>query len=117
MTSAWSITASANPPRAAFNDFPLGHTCGPPGQPARQVAILRQALSALEKIDRPGTIVDLDQRWHTPWKAEARRPVDHRTPRYDTPQYQNQADERAAAAAHGREAACGACPVPATAQA
>lgn len=96
MTSAWSITASANPPRAAFTDFPLGHTCGPPRRPDRQLEIMRQALAALETIDRPGTITDLGQVWDEEWKREARRPIDHRSPRYDTPQYQNEDDRRAA---------------------
>ena len=113
MTSAWSITASAHPPRAAFTDFPLGHTCGPPHRPDRQRDIMRQALVAFSAINRPGTIVDLGQTWGEKWKAEARRPIDHRSPRYDAPQYQTGDDRRAAVAAHGREAACGVGSVPA----
>lgn len=112
MTSAWSITASAHPPRAAFTDFPLGHTCGPPHRPDRQLSIMRQALTAFATVDRPGTILDLGQRWDEEWKPQARRPIDHRSPRYDAPQYQTEDDRRAAVAAHGREAACGARPVP-----
>ncbi|MCY3580181.1 MAG: hypothetical protein OXH33_06490 [bacterium] len=109
MTSARSITASVNPPRAAFTDFPLGHTCGPPDNPVLQRSILRQALALFETRSEPG-LVDLDYRWHQPWKEEARRLQDHRTPRYDTPQYQNQDDRKAAEASYGPETACGVCP-------
>ena len=109
MTSARSITASANPPRAAFTDFPLGHTCGPPGEPELQREIMRDALSLFEALDSPGAIVDLCYSWPTEWKREARRPVDHRTPRYDTPQYQLREDQLAAVQAHGAEVACGVC--------
>lgn len=105
MTSAYSITASANPPRAAFTDFPLGHTCGPPDRPEQQRSIMRDALALFETMDRPG-VVDLGYRWPAPWKEEALRPEDHRTPRHDTPQYQNQDDREAAVAAYGAEVAC-----------
>ncbi len=106
LTSAYSITASANPPRAAFTDFPLGHTCGPPDRPRLQRSIMRDALDLFESLDGPG-IVRLEHRWPEPWKEEALRPVDHRTPRYDTPQYQNEDDRAAALAALGSEAADG----------
>ena len=109
MTSARSITASTNPPRAAFTDFPLGHTCGPPGRPEVQRAIIRDALALFDSLDAPGAIVDLGYSWNAEWKREARRPVDHRTPRYDTPQYQNRADELAASRVHGPTVACGVC--------
>jgi len=33
--------------------------------------------------------------------------VDHRTERLDTPQYQSEADQAAAIATHGENAACG----------
>ena len=108
MTSAYSITASVNPPRAAFTDFPLGHTCGPPDQPDTQRSIMRDALALFETMEEPG-IVPLDYRWPAPWKEEARKLVDHRTPRYDTPQYQDEDDRAAAVAAHGAEVACGVC--------
>ena len=42
MTSAWSITASVNPPRAAFVDYPLGHTTGQPHDRADQLRIVLQ---------------------------------------------------------------------------
>ena len=109
MTSARSITASANPPRAAFTDFPLGHTCGPPGKPELQREIMRNALALFETLDAPGAVVDLGYSWDTEWKQEARRPIDHRTPRYGTPQYQHREDELAAVRAHGSTVACGVC--------
>ena len=109
MTSARSITASANPPRAAFTDFPLGHTCGPPGRPELQRAILRDALALFETLEAPGAVVELGYTWDAEWKREARRPVDHRTPRLDTPQYQNPDDESAARRNHGSSVACGVC--------
>lgn len=109
MTSAWSITASANPPRAAFTDFPLGHTAGRPGRPDEQTALVRDALTLFETLDRPGQVVPLDYRWDDPWKAAARELKDHRTPRHDTPQYQSEADRVAAVGNHGEELACSVC--------
>jgi hypothetical protein len=105
MTSAYSITKSANPPRAAFTDFPLGHTCGPPDRPEMQRSIMRDALELFETMGQPG-IVELGYGWPVPWKEEALEPVDHRTPRHDTPQYQNQDDRAAAVATHGVGVAC-----------
>ncbi len=109
MTSAWSITAAVNPPRAAFTDFPLGHTAGRPDRPDEQVALIRDALSLFESIDRPGTIRALDYRWGEEWKTAARELVDHRTPRHDTPQYQTPDDRLAAIVNHGEEVACAVC--------
>lgn len=108
MTSARSITAAANPPRAAFTDFPLGHTCGPPNRPQLQKRIIMDALALFETLEGPGTIVDLGYSWGTEWKQEARDPADHRTPRYGTPQYQDEADEEAARRNYGSSIACGA---------
>ena len=96
LSSAWSITASVNPPRVAFHDAPLGHTSGPPFAPEEQLAITRAALGLVEvPIDRP-VILPLRQAWpNAPedvWKAEARSLADHRTPRHDTPQYERADD-------------------------
>ena len=66
---------------------------------------MRDALALFETMEQPG-IVDLDYGWPAPWKERERQPVDHRTPRYDTPQYQNQDDQAAAVAAYGVEIAC-----------
>ena len=109
LTSAWSITASANPPRAAYTDFPLGHTAGRPNQPAEQSALIRDALTQFEAIETPGTIIPLGYGWDRVWKDEARELIDHRTTRRDTPQYQNEADRLAAMANHGQTVACTVC--------
>ena len=109
MTSAWSITASANPPRAAFLDFPLGHTTGRPDEPEEQLALMRDALEAFATITEPGEIVALDYAWPEPWKDAARALKDHRTPRHDTPQYERDTDREAAVARYGEELACAGC--------
>ena len=121
LTSARSITASANPPRSVFLDAPLGHTSGPVGDPAIQRFIVRHALDAAITMDQPGTIRNLDLHWHHDrWKADplgwtrrkedaaatdgkdgtdwsvGERSGDTRTPRHDAPIYQTD-DDRAAA--------------------
>ena len=104
MSSARSITASVNPPRAVFLDFPLGHTAGKPDDLAGQRHIMIDTLRALETIQVPGTIVPLRYRWSEDdgWKETAMRPrrdrsgrptaSDDRVARFDTPQYQFDAD-------------------------
>jgi hypothetical protein len=110
LTSAWSITRSANPPRALFLDFPLGHTAGPPDDADAQLGIARAALEAAYTIDEPGTIVPLASYvWPEEWKTAARSEGDVRTPRFDTPQYQTEEDRHAAIAAHGEALACAVC--------
>ena len=98
LSSAWSITASANPPRAAFVNHPLGHTAGRPDDPDGQLAIVRSALQLLHRAKGPGTIEPLDVDWPDPWREKARALSDKRTERFDTPQYQHPADEMAATA-------------------
>ena len=110
MTSAWSITASANPPRAAYTDFPLGHTAGRPHCPDEQVEIIRDALTLFETLEHPGTIIPLAYTWPSDeWRAEARVLEDTRTARHETPQYQSEQDREAAIANHGEEFACSVC--------
>lgn len=70
---------------------------------------MRDALTLFETLETPGTVVDLGYSWDVEWKQEARRPIDHRTPRYDTPQYQDRADELAATRSYGSSIACGVC--------
>ena len=125
LTSAYSITASVNPPRAAFSDLPLGHTVGRPHQPEFQRDLLRRALTAAAAMDTPGTIAatgvtwDGDGSWKrraTPTGIESGKPVsgepvsgepvsdasadgdrgDTRNVRVDTPQYQYESDRLAA---------------------
>ena len=109
MSSARSITAAVNPPRAVHLDYPLGHTAGKRSDPANQLAIMRDTLAAFEKIAEPGTIIDLNYQWQEDdaWKDSVMRPQpervedtngqdpghnDTRTERYDTPQYQTEED-------------------------
>ena len=104
MSSALDITRRVNPPRAAFLDFPLGHTTGKPNQPALQRAILLEALGAFQSLVEPGSVKLLPFCWSEDddWKRGAFAGSDDRQPRYDTPQYQNEEDRR-------RAEACGAC--------
>ncbi|MEE9254697.1 MAG: hypothetical protein V3U43_07160 [Pseudomonadales bacterium] len=105
MSSAYSITRSVNPPRAVYLDYPLGHTAGKPGDPKLQRAIMLDTLGAFESIEQPGTIEVLHYTWtdSDDWKDSVMRPSkegekqgDGRVERFDTPQYQTEADEAAA---------------------
>jgi len=111
LTSAYSITESANPPRAAFSDLPLGNTAGRPHEPEFQRELLRRAFTAAEDIDVPGTIIDTGMRWDAgdAWKRRATSTgvsrddggeIDDRRQRLDIPQYQDEADRKAAEAAY-----------------
>ena len=103
MSSARSITAAVNLPRAVFLDFPLGHTAGRAHDKAGQRKIMIDTLSALDSIQAPGTIRDLAYRWHEndDWKDTVMRPDtsgehnDNRTERDDSPQYQLETDRAA----------------------
>ena len=109
MSSALDITRSVNPPRAAFLDFPLGHTTGKPGQPELQRRILIDALSSFEGMTVPGSVRTLPYRWSDDegWKEKAFAEGDDRLPRHDTPQYQDDEDRRRAEA--GGSPSCPAC--------
>ncbi|TFH30861.1 MAG: hypothetical protein E4G97_05060 [Deltaproteobacteria bacterium] len=98
MTSALDITRAVNPPRAAFLDFPLGHTAGKPGEPELQREILIGALSSFESMTAPGSVKELPFRWSEDedWKAKAFAEGDDRRARHDTPQYQDEEDRRRA---------------------
>jgi hypothetical protein len=101
MSSAYSITASVNPPRAAYLDFPLGHTAGKPNDIPVQRKIMIDTLSALDGIQAPGTIRELNYQWSEDdgWKDFAMRPrpddshSDNRVERFSDPQYQLPRDE------------------------
>ena len=107
LTSALDITEAVNPPRAAFLDYPLGHTAGKPHQPALQREILLEALSGFAELAAPGAVKMLPFKWSADfsWQDTAQRGPDDRRPRYDTPQYQFEGDrERASACAAPAEA-------------
>ena len=119
MSSARSITAAVNPPRAVYLDFPLGHTAGKPHDKALQRRILRDTLDALATIDAPGTIRRLPYRWagDDAWKDAVMRPGsggpagDDRIERLPDPQYQYEEDRVAAEAAFKRDG-CPSCIFP-----
>ena len=101
MTSALSITRAANPPRAAYLDFPLGHTSGKPHQSRLNHDIVRDALAVFETATVPGQVVTLAYEWAADdgWKDGVMRPRssgdghdDARVERVAQPQYQTEAD-------------------------
>ena len=98
LSSSWVITAHANPPRTAFLNYPLGHTAGRPGQLDEQTEIVRAALGLLHTATGPGQIEPLPHAWPEPWRDKARALSDKRTERFDTPQYQLDADAAAVTA-------------------
>ena len=108
MSSALDIIRAVNPPRAAFLDYPLGHTAGKPHQPELQREILVQALEGFTAMTVPGSVKMLPFRWseEDEWKRTAMTDGDSRTPRHDTPQYQTDEDRRRAEENHPE-----ACPV------
>ena len=114
LSSALSITRAVNPPRAAYLDFPLGHTAGKPHDADGNREILRAALQGFDSLRRPGEIVHLPFAWAADdaWKDDVMRPsargeghADRRVERFDTPQYQCD-DDRARAEAAGECASC-----------
>ena len=93
MGSALDILKAGNPPRAAFLDYPLGHTTGKPNQPDLQREILVQALEGFTSLTVPGSIKTLPFRWDDEdWKRTAMMDGDTRVTRSDTPQYQTEED-------------------------
>ena len=108
MSSALDITKSVKPPRAAFLDYPLGHTTGKPNQPELQREILEQALEGFISLTVPGSIKMLPFRWDDEvWKRTAMMDGDSRVTRHDTPQYQTE-DDRIRAEANAA-VVCEAC--------
>jgi len=59
MTSAWDVTEAVAAPRSAYVHHPLGHQTGKPGDVPGQIAIVREALAAAERMRTPGAIVAL----------------------------------------------------------
>jgi len=113
VSAARDITAAARPARAAFVDFPHGHTTGRLGNPLVGEQIVRAALDLLT-VNEPDTLVDLDLVWADTddWKNDVFMPVsddsgsgeaqmvDDRTERHESPQYQSDDDEGSALEAH-----------------
>lgn len=94
--SALDILRAGRPPRAAFVDFPLGHSAGPPFDTVQQYTILRDAMRAFGSMAVPEEIIQLDAVWPggDGWKAESADTDqgDTRAPRDMTPRYQTDED-------------------------
>jgi len=103
LASAYDIVRAGRPPRAAFVDYPLGHTTGKPHDPADQDTVVRAALAAFPAFTAPGQLIDLGHRWAEDegWRREAESDTggDQRQPRDLTPRYQSEEDRRLAEAA------------------
>jgi hypothetical protein len=103
MGTALDIVKYGWPPRAVFMDVPLGHGGGPAFDPASQLAIAREAFTAFDRIQEPGGLIHLDQKWPggEGWKDAASDDGadDARQPRDLTPRYQLEADRQLAEAA------------------
>jgi hypothetical protein len=50
-------------PRAVAVDYPFGFPLGKPGDKEGQLNIIRDSLGAMERIDKPGTVIELPYRW------------------------------------------------------
>lgn len=106
LTTAWHITARANPPRAAFLDFPIGHTSGRPGRFREQAEIMRDVVALFGTDKEPDPIETLPYAWGEDWKR-TKAADDYEWPgRNDWPQYQYSEDREAAVRRFGRQAAC-----------
>ena len=57
------VTQKVRPPRAIFLRYPLGHPLGEAFHATQQRTILSDALSALETVTQPGTILEPGYRW------------------------------------------------------
>ncbi|MDG2300317.1 MAG: hypothetical protein P8L22_00955 [Acidimicrobiales bacterium] len=112
ISSARDITEAAATPRAAFLDFPLGHTTGKPGDLDLSYDIVSKALSLIERATGVH-LEDLPHKWgdSDDWKDEvfpAGGPreienqdiVDDRLERWEVPQYQSTNDAEAAIETH-----------------
>lgn len=64
------LTASVGVPRVAAIEHPFGLTLGLPGDAARQLAVLRAALRALEEVSQPGAVVHLPFEWNSSQKLK-----------------------------------------------
>jgi hypothetical protein len=60
VTLSREITRKVRPPRALYTGLPLGHPLGFPGQAFFHTQVLRLLLEHLERIETPGTLVEVD---------------------------------------------------------
>jgi len=68
------LTTSVGVPRIAAIEHPFGLTLGLPRDAARQIAVLRAALRALEEVSQPGTVVHLPFEWNSSEKLNTYPP-------------------------------------------
>lgn len=61
--TAHDIMSKVTPPRAAFVDYPVGRTFGPPHDSVRHQSVLTRALSELPNFTSAGEIRDLGCQW------------------------------------------------------
>lgn len=98
--SALDIMAAGRPPRAAFVDYPLGHSAGKPFDAADQKRVVRAAMAAFSALRQGDGIARIDGVWDAEpgWrdKAIGAGSGDSRMPRDTTPQYQTEDDRRLA---------------------
>lgn len=66
------FTEQVRPPRTVFVKWPLGHPLGEPFKIEVQMAVIRDAFSALKEIREPGMIIDLPYRWKRFGESEKR---------------------------------------------
>ena len=69
-----AFTASVGAPRVAAIEHPQGRPLGQPGDAQGQLAVLRETLAALGRIELPGTVVDLPFEWSEPPREVRSRP-------------------------------------------
>jgi hypothetical protein len=72
MGCARDIVERAGVPRFLFSDFPLGNSCGRPGDAESQRGLLAMALDLLETASAPRTTVQSPYRWaeDSSWKED-----------------------------------------------
>jgi hypothetical protein len=99
MSSALDITRAVNPPRAVFNDFPLGHTAGKAFDRGLQREIMIETLRAFETMQAPGSIKMMPFEWSADpsWKHAGAGEGDNRAERTEEPTYQTEDDKAVAA--------------------
>ncbi|MFQ5881470.1 MAG: hypothetical protein ACE5I9_03200 [Candidatus Methylomirabilales bacterium] len=57
------VTKRVKPPRTLYLRYPFGHPLGEAFHVEQQMTILKQSLTALERVNEPGTIVEPGYVW------------------------------------------------------
>ncbi|MEX2479830.1 MAG: glycine reductase, partial [Gammaproteobacteria bacterium] len=70
--SAHDILAAGRPPRAAFVDYPLGHSAGKPFDSDDQDSVITGALRGFTSLTIPAQILTLPNQWADDgWREDA----------------------------------------------